>query len=695
MAHQDAPTHIPNPQLITADYIANQLPSYDPMFQDPPLHFDPASGRYVPNRQAMAAALTARRGADDHSLVVAAPTTASDDDGLPPRPAWAEIKDMAFWNSIFVAAMATFCETTKPVSGRSNTVYDIRTKNDWVTVYDALVAARDKYGEEGGRVGWLRKVRRKVADNIGPAVHASKVASKIAPNDLIATPVLGAVEVMLDVVKKAAQVRIDVLESVGGLLPIFSDVEVFLSTWQHDDNIFRASLNLAVTTLATIERAIGFFLKHELLKAGNALFSGEDYQATLVESLKTMRTKSRCIIEEALKTHMHETHIANTYWANLSQQDSRETLKIQAYMLQKLENVSNGVNSIKDLLTEHLTGKERELSRKTRQLEDANRKINELTVEVTVLRGPSRGLSPAPQGGWYLPPPSSAPAPQSSISAEGLRMMLNSSDVDVTDAAFVTNKKALLPAAELAQAEQVLQSHLFGQWIVSAGSSKLLATWDRPRTVAGVSALSVFCATLAGVLRARNNDDKAANSTMMMTTTTRPRFVSALWFCGRHADRHAGRAMAAGIADQLLRQHAFDTRSLFADLPPARLDGADADALGTLLDWLVRRLPPTVTFVCMVDGVALCERRELEGEAPPVLARLLALVDDPAVEATVKVLFTSAPSPSIIKAPFKREGAMENLMIDVEQLPRTASVASNERMARVLERGLGSRDALG
>lgn len=199
MAHQDSTTHIPDVHSITLDYIANQLPSYDPMFRHPPLHLDPVSGRHVPNSQAMAAALKARPGADDCSLMVAAPTTAWDDNGLPPRPAWTEIKDMAFWNSIFIAAIATFRETTKPVSGRSKTLYDIRTKNDWDAVYDTLVAARDKYQEEGGPVGWLRKVRRKVADNISPAVHASKIASKIAPNDLIATPVLGAVEVMLDV----------------------------------------------------------------------------------------------------------------------------------------------------------------------------------------------------------------------------------------------------------------------------------------------------------------------------------------------------------------------------------------------------------------------------------------------------------------------------------------------------------------
>ena len=61
----------------------------------------------------------------------------------------------------------------------------------------------------------------------------------------------------------AAQVRSNVLESVGGLIPIFSDVEVFLSTFQGDVSILNISLELAVATLVAIERAIGFFLKNE------------------------------------------------------------------------------------------------------------------------------------------------------------------------------------------------------------------------------------------------------------------------------------------------------------------------------------------------------------------------------------------------------------------------------------------------
>jgi len=80
-------------------------------------------------------------------------------------------------------------------------------------------------------------------------------------------------------------------------------------------------------------------------------------------------------------------------------------------------------------------------------------------------------------------------------------------------------------------------------------------------------------------------------------------------------------------------------------------------------------LPAAVTFMCIVDGVTLYERGEVEEEALPALAGLLALMEDPAVEATVKVLFTSAPSPVVVKAAFKGEG--EASMPTRRLVPRT------------------------
>jgi hypothetical protein len=176
-------------------------------------------------------------------------------------------------------------KSTKEPKGRSQTVYNIRDKTDWDSVYDTLTLAREKYQENGGSVGrWLRRVRRKAADNITPGAEVAKIASKVVPQNPYATPVVGAVEVLLDVrqvhfqyvesqniandygtqaVKIAASVRNQVLEYFDGLIPIFSDVELFLGNFPNDKNIWNASVDLTVTTLDAIEQAIGFFISNE------------------------------------------------------------------------------------------------------------------------------------------------------------------------------------------------------------------------------------------------------------------------------------------------------------------------------------------------------------------------------------------------------------------------------------------------
>lgn len=64
-------------------------------------------------------------------------------------------------------------------------------------------------------------------------------------------------------VKAAALVRKQVVDAFDSLIHIFSDVELFLGTFPNDVRIRRASVDLTVTTLDAIERAIGFFISNE------------------------------------------------------------------------------------------------------------------------------------------------------------------------------------------------------------------------------------------------------------------------------------------------------------------------------------------------------------------------------------------------------------------------------------------------
>lgn len=252
--------------------------------------------------------------------------------------------------------------------------------------------------------------------------------------------------------------------------------------------------------------------------------------------------------------------------------------------------------------------------------------------------------------------------------------MLDCADLASSDAASVSDVKLRLPDHQRARAEQLVQMGLFREWIVSPRSAKLLVHWDSATVLAGVSPLSALCLGMATALQPNE------------------RFIAAVWFCGRHLqadddeenqveERHVGgRAMLASLIDQLLSQHAFDTRPLHHAVNLAGLHAAPAPVLTTLLACLVRQLPPMMTLFVLVDGVAGFERPEHEDEALPALLGLLALVGDGQVGAAVKLLFASAPATDVVRGAFEEE----QLILDVSALPGMSRPMSDERFGREL-----------
>ena len=186
----DALNAKPNGQPASVDFMDIRLPHHHPMFFDPPVHYDTISKQFVPLDTAMVDVSKSKSG-----------TAAVSSNKASPRPALTSTHVMTLWNAVFPEAMARFkSETTEP-KGRSTTPYSIRDRPSWTAVCDVLEASREKYEDEKGAVGWLRKARRRAADNVIPAVASmAKNASKLAPDGLLSiTLVLAAVEILADV----------------------------------------------------------------------------------------------------------------------------------------------------------------------------------------------------------------------------------------------------------------------------------------------------------------------------------------------------------------------------------------------------------------------------------------------------------------------------------------------------------------
>ncbi|KAK7417428.1 hypothetical protein QQX98_004547 [Neonectria punicea] len=658
MAHLNSAIPRLHLQPPIVDFIQNRLPQHHPGFVNPPVHYDPTSGNFVPNNQALIER-------PDNGVLVpprphVIPATVS---SLPPlnetvlasRPAWEDTTVMVFWNRIFSEALAKFQLTVEP-KGRSKTEYSIRNERDWDAIYGKLEKAQSIYQKDAGAGGWLRKVRRKGADNVTPVAETARIVGKLVPDSVFSTPIAGAVQVLLDAVKTAAEVRGKVLQGLDSLMAIFSDVELFLGTFPKDASIHNASVELTVTTLEAIEHAIGFFISNEMLKGVKALGMGTSYEAQLLQSLEAINEKSRSLMEEGAKSHIFEFHMY-----------SQETRKIGKQMLERQMQIASDVTGIKDLLADHVQQRDREMAiereRHKREMQAARKTIALLEVENFRLHS----VSPGAQNMWLPPPPQAPPALEWYIDQYSLRQMLNSGDIDVADMDFVASKKNELSSRDRVQAEQIVNNHLFRNWITSPSSAKLLVHWDRklPKSIAGVSPLSVFCISMVTSLRA--ND----------------RFVAAVWLCGLHVDAFESSvgtgAMLVSLIDQLLRQHAFDMHSLLADgINIDLVQGGNVGELFKLLEWLVRRLPETITFVCIVDAVLFYEREEME--ALDVFAGLLRLVSDQSVRAAIKLLFTSTPGTDIVRGAFE----MEDLILNVDGLTRLGWAPSEERVHREL-----------
>ncbi|KAH0425036.1 hypothetical protein CcaCcLH18_11179 [Colletotrichum camelliae] len=634
----------PTPRLhhrpITVDYIDNHLQKYHPAFVNPPIRFDSMSGHYVLKDQALV-----QRPAENLVVASGASDDLLDDYGVPPRPELTSTNSMKYWNAIFPEAMKQLRLTTKP-KGRAGAAFDIRNKQDWDSVYGALEEARNKYKSEGGSLGWVRKVRRKGADNINMVGQTVKIVSKAVPSNPYSTPILGAVEILLDVIKNAADVRDRALNSFDGLIPIFSDVELFLGTFKGDVHIEKQSMDLIFTVLVSIERAISFFTSNEC----------DQYESDLIDSLDSIEKKSKSLMWEAAKSHIHKFDLY-----------SRETRKLQ-------EDTLQAVNSFDDLLREYIQQNNR---KHEAAMQESNRKheaVMQATANLRVEMGMLRAASPSQ---LIIMPAPHIPASviQWYISQDVLRQILDIPDVDLTDIVFVGSMKNQLPPRQRVLTEQIIRTKPFRKWIVSPSSTKLLVQWDfrLPKTIAGISPLSVFCTNVIQTLRSKEN------------------FVSAVWICGQHNDdrrqasaRIGGRAMLASLIDQLLRQHTFDLRALHHEIDPNGLQGGRIEALMDLLSWLVRQLPPTTTFICIVDGVVLFEHEDFKSEALPVFQRLLALTNGPSLCANVKVLFTSTPGTQIVRGAFEEE----DLLLNVHTLPQLVCPPNGERVDRELGREL-------
>ncbi|KAK8001000.1 hypothetical protein PG991_013222 [Apiospora marii] len=180
---------------------------------------------------------------------------------------------MSFWAEVFPEAMRRLNEEPQPYSGPYRPQWSVRDLREWRPVEEKLDMARKEYEHFNGhqKVGKFRRKLRSAMDN---TVQPLKQAMKLVPDIEIASPVVGAIELLVDAYRQAATVRDTVHSGFDDLPETFGRMEFYLKSYPKDQNILEALIDLVLAIFKAVEEAIRFYTSAQ---GGNVSYSVFDY----------------------------------------------------------------------------------------------------------------------------------------------------------------------------------------------------------------------------------------------------------------------------------------------------------------------------------------------------------------------------------------------------------------------------------
>ncbi|KAL7820182.1 hypothetical protein V8C44DRAFT_315695 [Trichoderma aethiopicum] len=646
------PIHLQPPSV---DFIDNRLPQHHGVFRNTNARFDHMLQRYVSDRTPSTDQALVESNANGENSNELAPLCQMGDVGDPEK----------FWGLVFPDAMAAFvAKYPDEPDGINKLGYSIRNQTTWKDINDQLHRARQVYdGSQKQFRGWCKRTMRKVGDNA--AEPATNIISLI-PNIEYVSPVLGAVQLLLNAYKVASDVREKVTSSFDEteVQELFNNAEVYVITFPDSSRIKDSTISLVVAVMKAIEDAIGFFLSKQIKRLFSVVYRGKKgYQEALLKRLEAIKTHSEKLIQQAQNAHMMYTQLGISAIRTEVQQfqrDTKQDSKQTKVVLNDIHQFSaEACNNVLIMLNDAEENKKRQMQ----ILANQEYILNKLAVMEEISRA-STPVPPDPSIAWqsqhltsfnaqfqlYAAPPVHyhtylQPLQQPVVMQNGQiawfdalsdsnfprpispqRRIVNSSsildilhiplDLDSVDLQAVKEYSYRLPRKYHARAVQVTQTREFRQWIVTPTSTRLLIHGDfSPHSLDShrVSPLSFFCFLLVHMLRARE------------------RYITLVFFCGFHVDEEedsniGGAALMRSFIAQLLQQMGpgYVQLDMSVDLESVAREDCDISKLCDLFVHIVRQqLHRDRTLVCIIDGIGVYETDELEGDMLAVMKTLL------------------------------------------------------------------------
>ncbi|KAH6608458.1 hypothetical protein Trco_001804 [Trichoderma cornu-damae] len=332
MAHSAIPSiHLQPPSV---DFIDNRLPNIHDVFRHrDDVRFDPVLQKYVQNHHQHTVIDEPDAGGSrgNNGQVLTQPHYTFGDIG----------ESEKFWGLIFFESMKKFIhEYPNEPKMRDKSGYSIRTQTTWNGVNEQLHKAREAYdGTRQGFRGRCKRVFRKIGHDAAEPVQNM---IRVMPDIDYVSPVLGAVQLLLNAFTAASSVRDQVTLSLDdrNLEDLFGDVEVFLITFPDMSKIQDAAVSLVVSVMKAVEDAIGFFISHQV-----GLKAIWDDTGRLVMSQHHTGQAIEYLIDKVDRVHREGAQFFNT--VNRLLMDAEESKKARDLSLQnKIASLEEKIASL-------------------------------------------------------------------------------------------------------------------------------------------------------------------------------------------------------------------------------------------------------------------------------------------------------------------------------------------------------------
>ncbi|KAK8054512.1 hypothetical protein PG994_009579 [Apiospora phragmitis] len=312
------------------DFIENRGSEYHPALDATMCRYSPKQGKFMPLVSSSAAMHIP--GSSNITIPIPAGPVSPQ-----PRPTPGSVGEMGFWAEVFPEAMKRLIQEALSYSGPYRQQWGIWHLGVWPDVPAKLDMARRDYEQFNGQQS-IGKFRRRLRHSLDKAAVPLQQGLKLVPDIEIASPVVGAIELLVDAYRQAATVRETVHSGFDDLPETFVRIEFYMKSYPKDENILAVSIDLVLAIFKAIEEAIGFYTSAQAKHAGLAILTGEEYQQKLLRSLKEISVCSGRLESRASMSFTHR--VISGVWPSTSVQHSYQIATTANYQLHSRERHS-------------------------------------------------------------------------------------------------------------------------------------------------------------------------------------------------------------------------------------------------------------------------------------------------------------------------------------------------------------------